>query len=292
MLAGFSFGMPRQSKTLKSVATRIETEANAQQGTVKASMHYFRQKVGNRESDGLSTLKTFQVAWKTALDQYARYPFASGMKILPAGLVQDFITANQSFEQRKEEVINNWIRTEYPQWLDSAPSRMGTLFDPVDFPSADDCRRRFTCNVTVVPLAAAEQWQRIAIISPSLAQTMAATQNEAVQRATQQAHGLLWRDVLAPIQNIVEQLSKDKTKIHASLLENVKSIVALIPAYNEIHHDQNLTALAASMSEMLATVTVEDLRTSAEAKAEAMEKAKEMVEKFEPYARSFDLDED
>lgn len=97
---------------------------------------------------------------------------------------------------------------------------------------------------------------------------------------------------MKPIQNIVDQLSKDKGKIYDSLIGNVISITDLIPAYNEIHKDANLTALAQQVKAKLAEIKPDDIRKSSDAKADALAKAKDIIKEFEPYARKFDLDDE
>lgn len=292
MLVGIQMGMCRQSRQLTAIAGQIENQANAETGTVKASIHYFKRREGRKEIDGLATLKAFQNAWKSELSHYARYPFAAGMKLLPAGLVEQFMQVNDKYKAQETDIWTAWITDEYPQWLASAPQRMGSLYDPADFPTAEDCAKRFICEVTVVPLAAAEQWQRISIISPNLAATMQKNQDEAVQKVMQQAHAKLWADVIAPIQNMVDQLSKEKGKIYDSLVGNIISVVDLIPAYNDVHQDANLTALAAQVKSQLAAIDPESLRTDSEVKETALANAKAIVENFSPYARSFEAEDE
>lgn len=292
MLVGIGMGMPRQSRQLKEKARTIEQENHAETGVVSnPSVWYFR-KTGSQRIDGLKTLRDFQTEYKSRLEHFARYPFAAGMKLLPAALVEQFMAAYDVFHSREDAVLAEWIRNEYPDWLASAPTRMGSLYEATDFPSAADCTNRFKCGVTVVPLAEAEQWQRITVISPDLAATMASQQNETTERVTREAHARLWADVMRPIQNIVDQLSKDKGKVYDSLIGNVISIVDLVPAFNDIHKDQNLTAAAAAIKEELCKIKPDDLRTSAEAKADALAKAKNIIQEYSPYARSFELEDE
>jgi hypothetical protein len=288
MLCGMQFRMPRQSRQLTAIAGEIENNARAEHGTVKASIHYFRQ----GKTDGLKTLKQFQSAWKAAVEHYARYPFSGGMKLLPASLVEAAVITNSGFAAREAEIRRAWVLDEYPDWQASAPTRMGSLYDAGDFPSATDCMNRFKCEVVIVPLSEADQWQRIAAISTDLAATMASQHNETVERVTQAAHAKLWADVMAPISHIVDTLSKDKSKLYSSLLENVMSITALVPAYNEIHGDAQLTALANKATEELSKISIEDLRTSAEARETTLAKAKALVTEYQPYARAFELDDE
>lgn len=287
MLVGITMGMCRQSRQLTAIAGQIENQANAETGTVKASINYFKRREGRKEVDGLASLKAFQGAWKSELTNYARYPFAAGMKLLPAGLVEQFMAVNEKYRAMESEVWNTWARDEYPQWLASAPQRMGSLYDPADFPTAADCANRFICDVTVVPLAAAEQWQRVSLISPNLAVTMQKNQDEAVERARREAHGQLWSQVMGPIQHVVDMLSKDKTKLYPSLIENIVAIADLVPAYSEMHQDANLTALAQSAKEAFSQIKIEDLRDSAESRDAALLKARELVTQYAPYQRAF-----
>lgn len=292
MLVGISFGMPRQSRQLTAIAGQIENENNAETGTVKASIHYFKKREGKKEIDGLAALKSFQNAWKGELQAFARYPFAGGMKLLPAGLVEQFMQVHEKYKSGESAVWNEWLTNEYPTWLASAPQRMGSLYDPADFPTAEDCTKRFICGVAVIPLSASEQWQHISLISPNLAVTMQKNQDEAVQGAMQKAHAKLWADVLSPIQNMVSQLSKEKGKIYDSLVGNITSVVDLIPAYNEVHKDPNLTALATQVKNQLSAIDPDSLRTDDEVKANALANAKAIVETFSPYARSFEADDE
>ena len=292
MLVGMTFGMPRQSKQLESQARATEDTANAQRGVVKSSSFYFRKKEGGKEIDGLAKLRSFQNAWKNAIEHYARYPFAAGMKILPAALVEQCHQINEEYKARQAGVWQDWMANDWPYWWSTGAERMGTLFDPNDFPSEQDCFKRFKCNVSIVPLAEAEQWQRIAVISPSLAQTMAATQNEAVANATKQAHARLWSDIMEKIQHVVDTLSKDKTKVHETLLGNVTGLLDLLPAYNDVLQDNHLAQLATDWKERLAGMNAELLRSSQEARAQVVEQAKEIITSYTPYARAFNLDEE
>jgi hypothetical protein len=292
MLVGMTFGLPRQSKKLESKARETEDAVKAQRGVVSASGFYFRKSEGGKHIDGLAKLKSFQNEWKGLIEHYARYPFASGMKILPAALVEQCHAINEEYKAKQAGVWQDWYENDYQLWWSSGVERMGTLFDEHDFPSEQDCFRRFKCAVTIVPLAEAEQWQRIAVISPNLAQTMASTQNEAVANATRSAHAKLWADIMEKIQHVVDTLEKDKTKIHTSLMGNVTGLLDLLPAYNDVLQDNHLTQLASEWKSRLGEVDAELLRSSAEARAQTIEQAKELVSSFTPYARAFELDEE
>jgi hypothetical protein len=282
MLVGISFGMPRQSRELKAASAQIETQHGSAIGTVRTSGFYFRQKVAGKDVDGLATLKKFQTAWKTALENYARYPFASGMKLLPAALVEKFLVVNQEFKDNQAKVWLDWVDDEYPLWKASAPERMGSFYDETDFPSQQDCMARFKCEVTAVPMTEAEQIKRTAMISPNMATLMETTFKQGFDQAQEAA----FKDLLAPIESIVSTLSKDKGKIHDSMIGNLIKIIDLIPALN-LANDPKMAEAAAAAKEGLAGINPDDLRKSAEVRASTLATAKSIVATFTPFARKF-----
>lgn len=292
MLVGITFGMPRQSKQLPALAADIEEQNQAQSGTIGANMYYFRKREGPKKIDGLVPLRKFQTAWKSALENYAKYPFANGMKLLPAGLVEQFVKVNQQYEKAVADVWKQWAEEEYPKWKADAPTRMGALYEEHDFPSLEDCKDRYKCSVVVMPMSQAEQWSRIHLISKDLAATMAEQQNQAVEAARRMAHVQLWRDVMTPIQHIVDTLNKEKPKLFESMLGNVIAICDLLPAYNEMTNDSQLQSVAAAAKQAFQSVSIEDLRKSQEVRDGVKAKAAELVNQFSPYARAFAEEDD
>lgn len=282
MLVGISFGMPRQSRELKAASSQIETQNNAATGTVRTSGFYFKQTVAGKEVDGLATLRKFQTAWKAALENYARYPFSGGMKLLPAALVEKFLAANQKFKDDQAKVWLDWVDDEYPLWKASAPERMGSFYDETDFPTQQDCMNRFKCEVTATAMTEAEQIKRTAMISPNMATLMETTFKQGFDQAQEAA----FKDLLEPIESIVSTLSKDKGKIHNSMIGNLIKIIDLIPALN-LANDPKMAEAAAAAKEGLANINPDDLRKSAEVRASTLATAKSIVATFTPFARKF-----
>jgi hypothetical protein len=293
MLVGIEMGIPRQSKQLPEEQSKLETEAGAIAGTVGGtSKFYFRRKEGKKVIDGLDLLKKFQNEWRLALKHYARYPFAAGMYILPAALVPAFMEENNKFLTRKSNVWNKWVEEQWPHWSATAQQRMGKFYDASDFPTLVDCMERFTCNVSVLPLADSDKWNRITIIAPALADMMRQRQDAAVDKVVKETHKKLWEDIMSPLNHVVEMLGKDKTRLHQSLIDNVIAICDLVPAYNEVHNDMRLEELAAKTKEAFSKIDIELLRQSAEARAKVIEETKLLMEDSTPYSRSIIMDDD
>jgi|GEM_PF-2280681 hypothetical protein len=302
LLVGIEMRLPPQSRELKQVSQQAETKANAKSGTTTSSLHYWKweeesiktftkgKNKGKTKSsivkfDGLETLRSFQSSYKNALEHYARFPFATGAKLLPAALAEPFFKTKEQYEKQLPEVWKKWAYDEYPSLASNAPSRMGAFYSGEDFPTLDACFEAFQCEVTVIPLASADQWQRIALLAPDLASAQQKLTDEAYGKGMKEAHEKLWAQVMEPIQHAVDTLSKDKTKIYDSLVGNIISIVDLVPAYNNVFKDSKLTELAEQAKKAFSEIKPDDLRASQEAKAAMLESAKNIVNTFKPYAR-------
>lgn len=292
MMVEITFGLPRQTVKLEAIARQLEVEHGAQSGVIGSSGYYFKRKEGSKRFDGLKTLRDFQSGWRTELQYFARYPFAGGFKILPAALYDKFMETHDRFLLGEQAVWDKWALEEYSVWATSAPQRMGDLFNLDDFPSLEDCRNRFVCQVDVRAIAAVDQWRHITSISPDIAATMQAREEEAVARVTRESHAQLWRDIMGPLKNMVEQLGKDKTRIHETLIEHVMSITSLIPAYNAVVQDPAMNQLAEQVQLALASISTEDLRNDASIRSRVLEDAKRLVSEFNPYAVSLEVDDD
>lgn len=291
MIVALETGMPRQATQLKEEATKIENDNHAQKGTVKASIHYFRkkEKVNNLtvETDGLEKLKEFHTQYRSAVNMLARYPYSGGFYLAPAPVVEELLKLKEKFKTLAMDVWMDWADNVYPTWAEDAPKRMGELFDQTDFPSLSDCQKRFKCKLTILPLAEKDQVSRIALISPQSQALLMAHADETGKKAIADLHKQIWKDLMAPLEKVVEVFSKDKPKVYDSLLGNLLEIVNVIPSYKELTGDNDLVLAAEKMKEAFGKMTPDDLRKSDEARKTALTTAKQMVAEFTPFSRKF-----
>ena len=283
---GISFGLPRQSIQDEVTAAKIEQENNAQRGVAGTSIYYFKKMEGGKRVDGLDSLKKFQARIKTALYNYARFPYMAGTRILPAGGVAKFMEVLEELKAEEPSVWMNWTDEHYPYWYETRAERMGNFNR--NFPTLQECRLAFIGinGVKIGAIGAAEQIQRISLLSPDVSKLVMETTDAGIREAVAQAAAQNWRDVLTPIQHIVDVLQKDKAKLHDSMIENLIKIVDLVPSIN-MDGDQHLANLARTAKEQLGSISVDDLRESAALKAQTLNVATNIINTFTPYARKF-----
>ena len=291
MIASLTSGLPRQSFKLTEEAEQIAKEKNAQKGTVRASMEYFKKpdpEHPKRLIDGLQVLKDFIDEYRQRFRMLARYPYKGEFYLVPAAGVNDLIQLKTTYEEdKRHEVWQKWADHQYPKWKEDAPERLGDLFSKCDFPSLSDCQGRFSVDMTVIPLAPKEQVERIALIAPKTQSFLKEHADAASKKAVEELHKQIWKDLMAPLQQVVTIFEKDKPRIYDTLLGNLFDIVNVIPNYTELINDPALVDAAIQVKEKLGKLTTEDLRTSDEARKLALSTAKEVMTVFQPFARKF-----
>lgn len=278
LLVSLSFGLCRQSRQLPKEAQKVEETNQAQHGVVKVSSYYFQQVDGKQTIDALCDLKSCMGEWRKEHMRLTRPWDAGNTRLLPAVLIPQYLDMKSKFEGLMPSKVQEFLGV-YDDWAVTAPHRMGRLYRADDFPSLDQVREDIAWNTAMIPLPTGEQWQRISLISPDLAADMERSTNEQIARAVEEARKQTWSDVLAPIQHIVETLSKDKPRIFSSLIGNLNSILELLPAFN-LTGDADLNRLAAEAKETLSTIDPEALRADPELRRQTLQNAQQILTRF------------
>lgn len=287
MLVALSFGLPRQTTKLEAEARTIENTNGAQVGTVKVSAAYWRRKVVGRkeEVDGLAKLKDFQNEFKKKVAALAKYPYSGGFNIAPASVVEELLLLKRAYLVKHEDVWFDWAANDYTEWYDSAPARMGSLFKDDDFPDLPECQKMFTVKCDIIPLGEPDAVKRITLLSPHSAQLLEQSIDEGIKSVVGDLHHNLWNDLMGPIQKVIEVFEKDKPKVYETLLENLMTIVNVVPSYKQLTGDEKLMEAAAKAKAVFGAMTTEDLRASDEARKTALTTAREIVATFAPHQR-------
>lgn len=277
LLATLSFGLPRQSRQLPKEAKKVEEENHAQSGVAKVSVYYFQQQQGKTLIDGLSELKAHFNFWKKQHERLT-IPWLGSARFLAGAIVQQYISMRSDMERIAPEKAAEFYGV-HQDWENTAPQRMGSLYDRADFPSLDDCRERIRWENLLTPLPEAQQWQRVALINPNYAD-MEARHAEAVNRARESAKAEVWNDLIGNVQHIVDTLSKDRPRIFETLISNLNSIVDKIPAYSPLFNDPNLDRFANETRSALSLINVDDLRQDPDLRARTVAQARDLLTSF------------
>ena len=277
LLVSVHFPLCRQSFGDESEAENVEKNNHAQRGVSRVSIYYFKQKMDGKEVDALAELRSYAGMWRRLHRRYTR-TWEGEMRLLPAILAPAYWAMDAKMRAGFPAVKQRFLDA-YPDWEKTAPFRMGDLYQASDFPSLSEVTAKIGYDVSIIPLADADQWKRITLIAPDLASLMEKTSNETVAKKMEALHKETWTDLITPVQKIIETLTKDKPRIFDTLIGNLTDMLTLAQGFN-MQNDPTMNAFIAEAKSSLATVNADDLRQDPEVRKTAVKNATSLLAKF------------
>lgn len=215
-------------------------------------------------------LKPVQAAANRIRAVHARYTLPwtdNGLDILPASAVMAYDSEMREARAEFETAADTFCRATFPSLLASAPSRLGALFKASDYPDAGEIRERFAMRVRTLNMPDATDFR--VDMSDAQARAIRAELEAESRAALAQAMDTAWQRVADVCGRMVERLnaykpatakgSKSEGVFRDSLVENVRDLVAVLPAFN-LTADPTLAEVAERMRDELCAADAADLR--------------------------------
>jgi hypothetical protein len=210
-----------------------------------------------------------------------------GARVLPTALYIKYMNElrklKQDFEAEAEKFALN-----YPSMIEDAKSRLNGMFNEADYPPAAMIRGRFDFDIKIFPAPSPDDF-RVSIASEHLEEVKAdieARMREALDSAMRDA-----RDrVVKVVGHMAERLkayrpATEKYRaegiFHDSLVENVRELVGLLPAFN-LTGDKAFAKIIAEM-DALCVEDAASLRDKPKVRKEVAAKADEILSKVSAF---------
>lgn len=194
----------------------------------------------------------------------------NGDRLLPAALFLDFGQTMQQFRTDFDSRVREFVK-EYPALVQEARVRLGTLYDPNDYPA--DVRSKFSFpppSVTPVPTAndfrVNLNQDYVDQIKADITSRMEERQREALKQC--------WARVREVITKMNDRLGNEKSPIYDSLIENARDLVRILPAMN-FTNDPELAEVSAQIESLL--VPTDRLRQDKRLRADTAAKAGDIL---------------
>lgn len=170
-----------------------------------------------------------------------------GARLLPTRSFQKYTDEMRALNQADERLRDAFIAM-YPTLVLNAKARLGTMYDPEDYPSADEVLGKFSVKLTFTPVPDAADF-RLEVsdeIADELRTQLVSEQDAKFQNAM--------RDCYKRVESVVTTLSKtlrkEEPRIFASLVGNARELVECMTNLN-VANDADLEAVRASLDAML-----------------------------------------
>jgi len=174
-----------------------------------------------------------------------------GTMILPTDNYLDFMAKFRQYKSEWEMLVDNFL-VAYPQLQLNAQRYLGDLFNPNDYPSADVLRRKFSMDMTVLPVPSNDF--RVGIDEQELADIQQQVEAR-VQQSTKVAMQEAWQRLYDKVKSMAERLSDTKAVFRDTLITNIQDVCDVLKRLN-VTGDEDLENMRLMVEDTLATTTL------------------------------------
>jgi hypothetical protein len=265
--------------------TRISDKVAADHGADRSMGHYAKHLIPRE-------LLTAVTAANHALrDHHNLNTLAwgdDGTRILPAANFFGYQQRQRTLEDQFGQAVRSFIGS-YPAYVAAARKALNGLFDPEDYPTAEQIAEKFSVRRHFLPVAQSDDF-RVSLGDIHVAQIKAeieARNAELVSAANRE----LWQRVHDVTAKLVERLSAydvdpaDGTRLHPfrdSLIDNVRSLLDLMLRLN-ITADARIEQIRQQLAGKVACHDPETLREDHVLRAEVVDAASFILAQMEGY---------
>ena len=210
-----------------------------------------------------------------------------GQRILPSSHFQKHDAELRRIKDDFEIAVRDFI-AKYDDEVKDAHKRLGSLCNPDDYPDVKEVEARFTWDVTYEPLPASGDFRTDLSkeITEQLQKEYERSANERLEAATKST----WERALKVVEHMANSLDeyrvvvvdgKEKVEntFHASLVENVQEIAALLPGLN-ITNNPAMNDIAKRMAERLTKATSKELKEDKKLRATTAKDARKILDEM------------
>ena len=191
-----------------------------------------------------------------------------GQHLLPARLFMEYRQAVDASRQEFQKEADEFI-SYYNYWVDEARDRLGTLFDPLDYPSADEARSRFSIHLDILPVPEAGDF-RVEVAKEEREELIANIQ-AASQHRQAEANKACYVRVREVLERMKNQCTVERSRITEALVEDVRDLTQVMDDLN-VNEDPELTRITREIRDGL-VFQVDDLRKNPALRKEAQDRA-------------------
>lgn len=154
----------------------------------------------------------------------------NGARLLPSALFMEYSAEIRSLTSQYEQIVDKFIAMYDPTLIQAARQRLGTMYDPDDYPPGTDLRDKFCITTDIIPVPDGQDFR---VDVGDAERTRISRQiSEAVGARQKQAELDAWERCRSVVTTIQTRLSAPKPIIRESLIDNASELVRLLPGLN------------------------------------------------------------
>lgn len=195
-----------------------------------------------------------------------------GHRILPADLFFDYQQELVKYKQQFQTAVSDFVKL-YPQLVQDARLRLGTMYRPGDYPQPSDLFGMFAISLDIAPVPDANDF-RVDVAQETQDEIRAQITQSVASRQAKMVEDC-WNRMREVVGRIAEQCGKEKGVIRDSLMDNARDLVAVLGGLN-VTNDPKITAVENDIRDKL-LVPATKLRISPTTRANVAGAARDIL---------------
>lgn len=174
-----------------------------------------------------------------------------GQRILPSELFMEYRQGVHDIKVKFFAARDTFLR-KYPQLVQDARVRLGTMYNPEDYPDPSALSSSFDIAVEIMPVPDAFDFR--VNVDAETQDAIRAQITEAVSAKQAKAVQDCWVRAREVVERIATQCSNTKGRIHDSLMDNAQDLVNILKGLN-ITNDPQITQMEQSIAALIVPPT-------------------------------------
>lgn len=203
-----------------------------------------------------------------------------GERLLPTKLFMDYKQHMNSYETQFHMMCDAFFNN-YPALVAAAPTNLGKLYKPEDYPSLGEVKSKFAFRRTVKPVPESGDF-RLDVPAEDLVELRAMfdqQQREKLAEAVREPWERLHAQLVAISEKMTEGGGEAKKRYHDSLISNPLELCALLTKLN-ITNDPKLEDARKQLEVTMRGTNLEELKEDSVARSDLKSKVDAIINKF------------
>jgi hypothetical protein len=243
-------------------------EASAQAGSAIVS-----KRVVPKEA--FADIVTAYNALKAHRDQHTLPWSDKGPRIMTRNIFELFMSGYGDLERQFNAAVKEFIEVRYPQARDQASFRLGTLFQPADYPAAEDLRQKFRVDLDIDGITEPDDF-RVTLPEKEL-NALRVNMEESIKRRLGEAMKDVWLRIVDLLEHYIEKMADSEAIFRDSTVNNLVNLMGILPGLN-VTGDPKLREIRQRIMTTIGSYEADDLRKQDDLRAAAAQEAKEILQ--------------
>jgi len=278
MVVNLQIGIWMGYRLDKSASAKVTIEAGAEQDAARVNKHLVPKESLKQIVSAAGAVRNHfyekTLPWKD-----------NGDRLLTRKMYMSFIEEHGKLQNDFYSAVDAFLNVQYPKARDQASFRMGDLFNPNDYPSANELHRKFYVSLDIDAVTEAGDF-RVQLSNQAENDAVRQNMEQAMNARISRAMGDVWARLSNVLGHFATKMGAKDDIFRDSTVKNLEELVEILPSLNVLD-DPNLNAICEDISRTVMGYSAKDLRKDEATRAAVADEAKRIMDDMAGFMNAF-----